>query len=499
MITRSGGDGGWKTRAAVYGPIGLLAALLFAPRVHDSLVADDWMVLGRYLDFSVSQVPSWFFSVRNDWYRPVFEILAALGWRAFGVDPFGYHLVALALYAATVVGVGLTAERLAGDRLVGAVAAVVFAVLQFHTETVLWFSASSELLAALLILAALGAYVRYRSGGGARWLGVATATYLMAVGTKETALVAPALFVAHDLLPGREALRGPSRPAIVAPWLLFAALSVPFAAMRVSAGSPYAVAVTPGGLARNTGFYALLELAAAPIDIDITSPAPLGQERRGATLAMLAATAGLALLGAGWLRARGWRTESCRPRSLGFAAVAGLVLLVPVLPIVSERTAFGSSIGLAWAIALVAGCNWRSSSGVPAARALVVTAVALILAANAAVLAYRSAWWGRSSAAVATTLASIHTAAADLPPDATMWIVGLPDHFHDAWAFRNAFHPDRPGADEVLQLGHPVFSVLDTELAGLEPEPLQRRIADLQQQPGVAVFLYQNEAVRQLR
>lgn len=474
------------------------------------------MVLGRYLDVRAADMPGWFFGLRNDWYRPVFELLAAIGWRTFGTDSFGYHLFALLLYAATVVAVGLTAERLAGDRRVGALAALVFAVLQFHTEAVVWFSASSELLAALLTLAALGAYVRYRSTRRSPWLLACVVAYLLALGTKETALVLPALFVAHDLLPGGEDLRGLPRRAVIAPWLLFAVLTFPFLVLRLAAGSPYPVAVTPTGLVRNAGYYALMELAAAPIDIDVTSRAPFSPERRGATLATLAATCGLALLGIGWLRARGWRAESCRPRALAFALVAGVVLLAPVLPIVSERTAFGSSIAVAWAVALVAGSNWRAAStsaaraaaplvpsrgiGAPlATRAVVVTAVCLIIAANAAMLAYRSAWWGRSAAAVETTLTSLQTTtrhlpsiATEVPSVTTVWIVGLPDHFHYAWAFRNAFHPDRPGADEVLGLGVPVFALLDTELASLEPRARQGRVNLLYREVNVVLLVYKD-------
>jgi hypothetical protein len=491
----------------VYVAIAIVAALPWFAWRHTYFVADDWMVLARYLSFSWFDVPSWFVTVRQDWYRPLFEVAVAAGWRVLGLQPAGYHLAALAIYMAVCTLVGMLGEALTGRRLVGALATAAFALFHFHAEPVLWLAAGSDVLAAFFALASLLAYLTYRRGGRRRIYVAALIAFAAALGSKESVVLFGVAIVAYDLLLGPR----PIQRGVTARWVPFLGVGGIAIAWRLAVGNPYPLDITPALLVKNAGHYAVMLLLAAPIDFDlltlVRSPSHAPLLPSASTLASAAA---LVLLGGAWMVKRGWQSPASSTRALAFAALFTGAALAPVLPIVAERTAFLPSVGVAWVLAIVAsgaldaGRRERSSTTDVGTRWLVVGAIVAFGAANCAAALHRGRQWQRAGAISESVMAQLvremgRSGPDDplpaVPPDAPVWVLNVPDHVGFAWAFRNAFHPDRPAASEVLGLGRRVQAALDVDV-GANPPAAAR--AALGVPDRAVVFWYEGGSLKRL-
>ena len=81
----------------------------------------------------------------SNYYRPLMTFAYLLAYKAFGLIPFGFHLMNLALHIAVVLLVFAVAERLFRDRLLSLIAAGLFALHPIHTESVAWIAAITDL------------------------------------------------------------------------------------------------------------------------------------------------------------------------------------------------------------------------------------------------------------------------------------------------------------------------------------------------------------------
>jgi len=93
-------------------------------------------------------------------YRPVYY-LALLGeYKAFGLEPFGYHLVNLSLHLLNVLLVWLIASKLARSPIVPAVAALIYGIHPAYIDAPAWISAITEVLLATFSLASIYLLIR---------------------------------------------------------------------------------------------------------------------------------------------------------------------------------------------------------------------------------------------------------------------------------------------------------------------------------------------------
>ncbi|MFH0983549.1 MAG: hypothetical protein V2A79_18700 [Planctomycetota bacterium] len=88
-------------------------------------------------------------------YRPLTVLSFRLNHAIGGLEPFGYHLVNLALHALVAALVVVVAVRVSCSWAGGAAAGVLFAVMPIHTEAVANVVGRAELLAALFTLLAV--------------------------------------------------------------------------------------------------------------------------------------------------------------------------------------------------------------------------------------------------------------------------------------------------------------------------------------------------------
>lgn len=147
----------------------------------------------------------------SNYYRPLPPLVFMLLHALFGLQPEPFHVVSVALHAATTSLVFLTARALldaAGTRPVQArwaafAGAAVFAVHPVHSEAVAWISGVMDLSCAFFSLLALYLYVTADSSGRRlpREL-VSLGALLLGLFSKEPAAVVPFVVVAYDLMFG---------------------------------------------------------------------------------------------------------------------------------------------------------------------------------------------------------------------------------------------------------------------------------------------------------
>jgi cytochrome c-type biogenesis protein CcmH/NrfG len=152
-----------------------LALLVFAGALGYIFVDDDvdqiynnpclrsWDWLPQYFTHNVWSRPGTADLVSN-YYRPLFLVWLRLNYLVFEREPAGWHAAAILLHAAATLLVFLLAMRTLRDRIAAGFAGLFFAVHPLHVESVAWISGANEAEYALLSLAAVLCYLRWREG-----------------------------------------------------------------------------------------------------------------------------------------------------------------------------------------------------------------------------------------------------------------------------------------------------------------------------------------------
>lgn len=134
-------------------------------------------------------------------YRPLVSTTYAINFALGGFNTFGYHLVNLLLHAVVTLAFYGLARQLRCSMAGAFAGAAVFAVHPLHTEAVTGIVGRAELLMALGVLLALRWYIQ--SGAPERFdakFAVASwAAFLLAVLSKEQALILPGVILLYDL------------------------------------------------------------------------------------------------------------------------------------------------------------------------------------------------------------------------------------------------------------------------------------------------------------
>ena len=166
-------------------------------------------------------------------YPPLTVFTHSLDYRFWGLNPVGYHLTDLFLYALIVAAFFFLAEQLTGDGRAAFAAGTLFAVHPVHVESVAWLSSRKDGVAMLCYLAAFlayrasergastdrgeGAHSHRDAGGGRGFLSLAALLYLGAVWAKPLMATLPlALLLYETALRGRPLRRACRRLAAFA-------------------------------------------------------------------------------------------------------------------------------------------------------------------------------------------------------------------------------------------------------------------------------------------
>jgi hypothetical protein len=358
---------------------------------------------GWFGEFARSYWPS------ADGYRPLTIIAFRAQWVLGDGSPVVFHAINIALHVATSVLVFWFA-RLILPLAAAWVAAALYAVHPVHVEAIANIVGQSDLVVALLLVPAMGIYVRARHTGplsAKQWLAIG-ALYAVACLVKEHAIVLPVLLVlaeatvVADLAPLRQRL-----VAMRLPLLALTALAVAYLWARslvvtgpASGFQPYIVF---SALDLSGGDRVLTMIGAAPewfrlflwpARLMTQYAPPYIDVAQGPSVTQLPGL--LLLLGTIGLAIACWR----RSPVTSFGIVWVIVTLLPasnfLLPagfIIAERTLLLPSIGAMIAVASVVPWLYERFGEGRSVRGLAVAALALVLALGIARSHTRNPVW----------------------------------------------------------------------------------------------------------
>ena len=212
-----------NTEALVVLGLLLLAVVPYLNSVWGSFVYDDRLqVLGnpyahsfRYLG-KIFGTTVWTFEGAqgvSNYYRPLMTFAYLLCYKLFGPIPFGFHLFNLMLHAAVVLLLFPVTEQLFGDRLVSLVVAGLFALHPVHTESVAWIAAVTDLELTFFFLLTFYVYLRL-AGPATEYCELRRATSVVEAGS---------VVEASPVAEARSVIAVGDRPRGV-PWIMQAAM-----------------------------------------------------------------------------------------------------------------------------------------------------------------------------------------------------------------------------------------------------------------------------------
>ncbi len=177
----------------------VLTALAYVNTLRFNFVYDDLpQIVNNPMVQSWNNVPRFFtehvwaqIGQTGEYYRPLFLLWLLISYSLFGLQPFAWHLVSVALHLVAAWLVYRLGWRLTQGRLAGAIAAVVFGLHPAHIESVAWVSGLTDPLMANFVLGAILAYLEACARKTRAWLALAIVLYALGCLTKETAVLLP--------------------------------------------------------------------------------------------------------------------------------------------------------------------------------------------------------------------------------------------------------------------------------------------------------------------
>jgi hypothetical protein len=180
--------------------VSVLGLLTFLPTWDEPYAEDDYLFLEAITRPGAPPPHSYFWreGVMDHHYRPLSDpLFFALVHGIFGSGPVGYHVFLTAFHVLAAWFLYSLGRRLGAGSTGAAMAALLFVTRDSLFPSHIWASGVSDVGSAMFALASLAAHARSLEVGGVRYRVLAAALTLLAVLTKETAVV---LVVLHLLL-----------------------------------------------------------------------------------------------------------------------------------------------------------------------------------------------------------------------------------------------------------------------------------------------------------
>jgi hypothetical protein len=400
---------GWWVAAAL---VAAVAFLTFRHTIgHDFVNWDDdvYVTENPALRSISLQTFGWLFSHYYYYaYIPVTLLTHALDVLAWGMRPHGHHLTNVLLHTANSVWVFIlgallcqtggrsstlkgfakgSAERSAA-LVGGSLAAILFAVHPLRAESVSWISDRKDLLCAFFALPATIAYLMSsrREPRGGRWWVASLLLFVLAVLSKSTAVVFPALLLVLDWLEGRRLALGEKLP-FFAVSLLVAALSLKMTppATKLS----YTVSELTTLESFLFPFYSLvfpLYKTLAPIGLSPIYPRVGLEAMIGSALAFVAVT-----VGAIFLASRGKKAVLAAWGAYLLPLIPNVIGLSSGMQPIADRYSYLSTIPVFLLIGGGIAAAWQRG-GAPRRIAVAAGALALVALLVGPTISYAARW-----------------------------------------------------------------------------------------------------------
>jgi len=198
------------SESTLLGGVLALTALVYAATVRFEFVYDDQnQIVRNTLVQSWHFVPGYFKgklwltlfpNASVNYYRPFNFLWFRVNDALFGLQPTGWHVMAILLHLLATALAYAVARRVTGRPLVAALAALLFGIHPTRHEVVAWVSGTTESLWAVFFFLAFLAYLKSREGNRVRWIAISCACYGAGLLAKETAIVLPIVVLAHAWL-----------------------------------------------------------------------------------------------------------------------------------------------------------------------------------------------------------------------------------------------------------------------------------------------------------
>ncbi|MCX8035792.1 MAG: hypothetical protein N3D11_01820 [Candidatus Sumerlaeia bacterium] len=182
--------GGWLL------PVAGLAALFSLPyyfSYNTYFSHDDFAILWFHKDWPVSRPWVFFQTDVLTFYRPLQNYLLAVLFYWFHLNPIPYGVLLILIHLGNVVLFGRLVERLFGNRLLTALAVILFAASWVYWEVVCWKGNYGTALSWLFAMGACNVFADYLQRGGKMRYAGALGLTVLALLSKETAVNVPLL------------------------------------------------------------------------------------------------------------------------------------------------------------------------------------------------------------------------------------------------------------------------------------------------------------------
>ena len=152
-------------------------------------------------------------------WHPVTWLLLHVEFQFFGLKPFGYHIVNLALHVANVLLLFGVLRRLTGATGKSLAVAALFAVHPLHVESVAWISEIKDVLSTFFLLLTLHAYAGYAKRPRPGRYMLVLLGLALGLASKPMLVTAPFVLLLLDAWPLGRWTRGPlpARPGVTCP------------------------------------------------------------------------------------------------------------------------------------------------------------------------------------------------------------------------------------------------------------------------------------------
>jgi len=152
-------------------------------------------------------------------WHPVTWLLLHVEFQFFGLKPFGYHIVNLALHVANVLLLFGVLRRMTGATGKSLAVAALFAVHPLHVESVAWISEIKDVLSTFFLLLTLHAYAGYAKRPRPGRYMLVLLGLALGLASKPMLVTAPFVLLLLDAWPLGRWTRGPlpARPGVTCP------------------------------------------------------------------------------------------------------------------------------------------------------------------------------------------------------------------------------------------------------------------------------------------
>jgi len=152
----------------------------------------DWSYAGKY--FSENLIAGAGFT--SNYWRPMLSLGYSIEWHLWGSWAPGYHATNIFLHIANAILLFLLLRALFGRPLIAYVVALIFLVHPLQTEAITYVSGRGDPLSVLFMLLGMLAYLEGKTHKRFRFF--AQGAYVLALMSKETAIVFPVLLLLID-------------------------------------------------------------------------------------------------------------------------------------------------------------------------------------------------------------------------------------------------------------------------------------------------------------